>query len=153
MFINAICGLFLTIKKFKSGKCFSSRLNFISHYKNVILRMNISRELKNCLELSLFEGAGGGEGFRNRISITSHHFASYFCLFLKLFSWQKICYDPAFHVEFWGRPFALVVWKVTRLFAPPTPPQTGGKPVGGRVKRQMTFQTISTGQVALKSKR
>ena len=63
MFINAVCGLFLTIKLFKSGKCFSSQLNFISHYiKNVILRMNISRELKKCQQLSLFEGGGGRGG-------------------------------------------------------------------------------------------
>jgi len=72
----------------------------------------------NCL---YSKGAGDGEGFRNRISITSHHFASYFCMFLKSSLGKKCCYDPAFHFECWGRSFSLLVWKVIRLFAPTAP--------------------------------
>ena len=100
MFINAVCGLFLTIKKFKSGICFSSQLNFISHYKKMWFWEWIYREswksVCNCL---YSKGAGDGERFRNRISITSHHFPSYFCLLLKLFSWQKMLLWPSF--SFW----------------------------------------------------
>ena len=100
MFINAVCGLFLTIKLFKSGKCFSSQLNFISHYKKMWFWEWIYRESwKSVCNCHYSKGAGDGEGFRKRISITSQHFASYFCLLLKLFSWQKMLLWPSF--SFW----------------------------------------------------
>ena len=50
----------------------------------------------NCL---YSKGAGDGEGFCNRISVTSHLLASYFCLFLKLLSRQKMLLSPSF--SFW----------------------------------------------------
>ena len=101
MFINAVCGLFLTIKKFKKGKCFSSQLNFVSHYKNVTLRMNISRELKKCLQLSLLEG-GRGTG---TVFVTG---SPIFLLPTFACFWSSYLgnnYDRGFHFQCWGRPF------------------------------------------------
>ena len=64
MFINAVCGLFLTIKLFKSGKCFSSQLNFISHYKKCDFENEyIERAEKVSAIVSIRRGRGTGRAF------------------------------------------------------------------------------------------
>ena len=141
MFINAVCGLFLTIKKFKSGKCFSSQLIFVSHYKKCDFENEyIERAEKVSAIVSIRRGRGAGRAFVTGSQLLPIIFLPTFACYWSSLLAKSIVMTIhlvllwAIHFEFWGRPFSLVFWKVTRLFATPPLPQTGGKPVGNPVK-------------------
>ena len=81
--------------------------------------------------VSIRRGQGSGKAFVTGSQLLPIIFLPTFACYWSSSLGKRCCYDPAIHFEFWGRPFSLVVWKVTRLFGPPPPPQTGGNPVGG----------------------
>ena len=106
MFINAVCGLFLTIKLFKSGKCFSSQLNFISHYKKCDFENEyIERAEKVSAIVSIRRGQGTGRAFVTGSQLPPNILLPTFACYWSSSLGKKCCYDPAFHFEFWGRPF------------------------------------------------
>ena len=106
MFINAVCGLFLAIKLFKSWKCFSSQLNFISHYKKCDFENEyIERAEKVSAIVSIRRGRGTWRAFVTGSQLPPNILLPTFACYWSSSLGKKCCYDPAFHFEFWGRPF------------------------------------------------